>query len=378
MYISTLCAARIVIKTKDINSSSSLKPRMRPENIFQELNLQRLLETSLPDFILSFAFFTSVVYSVLGKKFDHQRSAITMSASLGLALSFGLIWWEQSTGYSVKNLGPVAVGFALIILAYVMYHSVQKVGGSWAGAGIAMGASLLIASVLGTSWPIDAQIIQTIITVSLIVGILSFLMNQNRHLAVADARHDMRDLHWDRRTSKSLSKRLGRLKKQASSLSNHPEKARDLQAQLKEILPVEGQLTEQLAKLRTKAHRMRNGHVMRLKETYDILAKSPKSEKKKAAIELANRYRQLAGIDTRLERLDTAVAKYEQRIISLTQMAQTYGKKGNIAKLTDILREAQKFQHHNTRLFKLIERTENMLSAVASKVVQQTREAQKK
>lgn len=350
---------------------------MRPENIFQELNLQRLLETSLPDFVLSFAFFTSVVYSVLGKRFDHQRSAITMSASLGLALSFGLIWWEQSTGYSIKNLGPVAVGFALIILAFVMYQSIRKVGGSWAGAGIAMGASLLIASVLGTSWPIDAQVIQTIITVSLVVGILSFLMHQNRHLAVADTRHDMRDLYSDERVSKTLSKRLGKLKDQASSLSDHPEKASVFQAQLKKNLPVEGWLTERLAKLRARAHRMRKGHIMKLQETYNTFARLPDSDKKNAAADLATRYQQLTGIDTRLERLDSAVAEYEQRIISLTRMAQRYGEKGKFGKLPDILKEAQRLQHHNSKLLKIIERTENKLSAVARKVTQQTKEIRK-
>ena len=350
---------------------------MRPENIFQELNLQRLLETSLPDFVLSFAFFTSVVYSVLGKKFDHQRSAITMSASLGLALSFGLIWWEQSTGFSVKNLGPVAVGFALIILAFVMYQSIRKVGGSWAGGGIAMGASLLIASVLGTRWPIDAQVIQTIITVALIVGILSFLMHQNKHLAIADARHDMKDLYFNERVSKTLSKRLGKLKDQASSLTDHPEKASAFQAQLKKNLPVEGWLTERLAKLRARAHRMRNGHIMKLRETYNTFAKLPDSDKKNAAADLATRYQQLTGIDTRLERLDAAVAEYEQRIISLTQMAQRYGEKGNFGKLPEILKEAQMLQHHNSKLLKVIERTENKLSAVARKVAQQTQEARK-
>jgi hypothetical protein len=115
---------------------------MRLGNPFQDLVLGELFETVLPDLVLAFAFFTSICYAVLGKRFGQQRPAVAMSAAIGFALSVGLVWWEQSTGFSIKNLGPIAVGFAIIVLAFVIYNSIRQVGGSWAGTGIAIGVCL--------------------------------------------------------------------------------------------------------------------------------------------------------------------------------------------------------------------------------------------
>ncbi len=102
-------------------------------NPFSDVALGELFETLLPDFILAFAFFTALTYAVLGKRFDRQRPAIAMSTAMGLALSVGLVWWEQRNGLSIRNLGPLAVGFAIIVLAGVMYQAIRQVGGSWAG-----------------------------------------------------------------------------------------------------------------------------------------------------------------------------------------------------------------------------------------------------
>jgi hypothetical protein len=45
-----------------------------------------LLETLLPDFILGFAFFTSLCFAVIGRQFQQKRPAVAASAALGLAL----------------------------------------------------------------------------------------------------------------------------------------------------------------------------------------------------------------------------------------------------------------------------------------------------
>ena len=134
------------------------------------------LSMLLPDFVLAFAFFTALCYGVLGPRFRLQRPAIVVSTSLGLALSAGIVWWEYVNALSIKNLGPVAVGFALVILAGVMYQAVRQVGGGWAGAGLALGVSLLVGWSLGLSWPVSREIVQTIIGVALTVGILAFLI----------------------------------------------------------------------------------------------------------------------------------------------------------------------------------------------------------
>lgn len=133
-----------------------------------------VLDTLLPDFVLSFAFFTAVIYAVLGKRFGHQRPAIAIAAALGAALSIGLVWWEQVNGLSIRNLGSIAVGFAVILLAGVIYQSIRGMGGNWAGAGIAIGACLLVGWIVGIDWPVDRGAVQAVMTVALTVGVIAF------------------------------------------------------------------------------------------------------------------------------------------------------------------------------------------------------------
>ena len=45
---------------------------MRLEDWRYDWHLEELLESYLPDFVLAFTFFTSVVYAVLGKRFEQQ------------------------------------------------------------------------------------------------------------------------------------------------------------------------------------------------------------------------------------------------------------------------------------------------------------------
>jgi hypothetical protein len=120
-------------------------------NPFSSFAFGEIFDSVLPDFVLAFTFFTALIYAVLGKRFGQQRPAIAASAALGLALSVGLVWWEQASGMSIRNLGPVAVGFAVLILAGVIHQAVRQTGGNWAGAGIALGASLLVAWIMGTN-----------------------------------------------------------------------------------------------------------------------------------------------------------------------------------------------------------------------------------
>jgi len=358
---------------------------MRLKNLFYDLNFHELLESLLADFMLAFAFFTSIVYAVLCKRFEQQRPAITMSAVIGFALSVGLVWWERANDFSIKDLGPIAVGFAILVLAFVMYQAIRRVGGSWAGAGITIGACILITSLLGINVPVNPEAIQTITIVALIVGILAFLYHSRGHVihfphistGLPDVRHDMSDLYRNRHLSNQLTKRIRKLHKEANILNEHPEDAADILLQLKRMLPAEGYLTERMAELRAKAHRIRNGHIARLEETRHVFAKLPTSAKKKASAELTVRYNRLIGTDTRLERLDKAVAENERRIKELTRKAQKYTANYEHQKLCDCLKEAQKLQHHNSKIFKIIDRTEAKLTAIAKNVARQVKQVNK-
>ena len=359
---------------------------MRFANPFEDLAIGQLFETLLPDFVLAFAFFTSICYAVLGKRFGQQRPAIAMSATIGFALAVGLVWWEQANQFSIRDLGPIAVGFAIIILAYVMYHAIGQVGGSWAGAGVALGASIMISKVLGLKLPLDSEVVLTVMIVALIVGILSFLSHRHFNYPklqysrpfVRGIRHDMSDLYRDKRLSNRLTKKMKDIRHKTEKLDEHPEENKEILPQLRKVLPAEGWLTQRMAQLRAKAHRIRNGHVARLKETRNVFSKLPTSVKKKAAAELADRYNQIIGIDTRLIRLDKAVAENERRIYQLTQEAQRYTARSDPGKLRDAIRAAEKLQRHNSKLFKIIVRTENKLARVAMQVADKTRELNKK
>ena len=358
---------------------------MRLEYWWQDWHIEKLLESYLPDFVLAFAFFTSVVYAVLGKRFEQQRPAIAMSAAIGIALSFGLVWWEQANDFSIKDLGPIAVGFAILLLAFIMYQCIRHVGGSWAGAGITLGASIIIAQLLGMPVPIDAQIIQTVIVVALIFGLLA-LMSHRHHLNprvrftqpdLPDIKHTMADLYRQRHLSRKLDHGLRTLRKEAKTLHEHPEEVADIATQIKRMLPAQGYLTERMAQLRAKAHQVRNGHIARLEETRDAFVKLPTSAKKKASAELAAEYNQMVGIDTRLERLDKAIAENEKRIRELTEKAREYTAKYDYRGLVEALKDAEKLQHHNSKLIKIITRTEKKLSAIAKKVITEVKQIEK-
>ena len=355
---------------------------MTPRMTLADSGLGELLETLVPDFVLAFAFFTALVYAILGKRFDRQRPAIAMSVALGLALAVGLVWWERDHGWSIRNLGPVAVGFAVILLGMVLYQAIRQVGGSWAGAGIALGASILIAWILEVDWPVDPQVVQTVTIVSLLVGILAFALRHRAFSAIARSlparvsreraaiRHDMSDLHRDRRVGKGLHRELKRVRRRADSLPKHPQEARKIMLQLRRVLPAEGWLTQQLAQLRAKAHRVRQGHVARIEEIRQAIAGLPTAARKQASDELIARSRQLR-LDRRIERLDKAVAANEATIRQLTRQAQQALADHDPQRLTVLVKEAEGLQKHNARLLKTIQHTEQRLADIAGQVAQE-------
>ena len=359
---------------------------MTANNWWYERQIAELMESLLPDFILAFAFFTSIAYAMLGKRFESQRPAIAMSTAMGLALSVGLVWWERINGFSIKDLGPIAIGFAVLVLAFVMYQSIRQIGGSWAGAGITIGVSILIAKVLKLPIPLDAEVIQTTIAVALLVGVIFLFGKHDRSSSsIKTVRHHMKteipsqtELYRDRHISENLTKGLRDLGKKNKESNGRPEEVQDVVTQIKKMLPVQGYLTERVAQLRARAHQVRNGHIARLTETRKDFAGLPATAKKRAAANLAARYAQLIGIDTRLERLDKAVAETELRIRQLTQEAMQQAKGYNHQGLYHTLKQAERLQSHNSKLFKIIEKTEHVLTDLVHKVTQEVRQFEKK
>ena len=250
---------------------------MTPDSLYQSMDIASLFETLLPDFVLAFAFFTALSYAMLSKRLGQQRPAAIASASIGLAMALGLVWWEQRIGLSVKNLGSLAAGFAILLVALVMHQVIRHIGGRWAGAGISVGAALMIAQMLQISWPIRGDILQGTMIVALVVGILAFLMHHGRGLRnfsnpsmdPAPVRHDMRDLDRAVGVSHALKRNLHRTIQEADGLHDHPDQAGDILFQIKRMLLAEGYLTQRMVLLKAHAHRMREGQIAEIEETRD-------------------------------------------------------------------------------------------------------------
>ncbi|MGD2109981.1 MAG: hypothetical protein PVI86_11390 [Phycisphaerae bacterium] len=355
---------------------------MTADNILE--SAFRLFETLLPDFVLAFTFFTALSYATLSRFFGKQRPAVAMSGALGLALAVGLVWWERDHGRSIRDLGPVGIVFAIAVLALVVFGAIKPKGGTWAAAGLALGICVGIALTFGVVGPGAIEFVQGAAVLALIVGCLLFLVHQHTtkshslsvpapsRAEIAQLRREVLNTHRDHDTANWLRRGLHKLRFDGGDLFEHPEERTDVLLQLRRILPAEGWLTDQMAQLRKKAYYIRKGHVAKLEETKHIYAKLGTPEKRKAAIELAARYRKLIGMDERLERLDKAVAETERRIKELTKEAHDAVAGYEFQKVEGLLKNAEKLQAHNTRLIKAIGRTEEKLVKVAEAVARET------
>ena len=345
-------------------------------NPFFGLPFGDLFETLLPDFLLAFTFFTSLAYAVLGRKLDRQRPAAAMSAALGMALSVGLVWWEHSNNLTIRDLGPLAVGFALLALAGIMFQSIRQVGGSWAGSAIALAITMFIGSILGVRWPWSGLLQQFALFIILIAGVGAFLMHHRGRTAPTPASswparpvsvsNDLSDLYRDRQVSKQLDSGMEHLRRESNWLGRNSDTAADIKRQLERMLPAEGWLTRRLANLREKAYQIRMGRLAQINELQFQIKAMPAGATKTAVREIKSLYKELQ-FDRRLERLDKSVAETEKRIGEVTKATIKSLQGNEYRRVPDLLDQAKKLQHHNTALIQNIERTEERLLALARK-----------
>ncbi|MEX2389239.1 MAG: hypothetical protein WD534_15280 [Phycisphaeraceae bacterium] len=348
---------------------------------FEDLGYRDLLDTLLPDFALGFTFFTALSYAVLSRRFEHQRSAAAMSVALGLALALGQIWWQYEREISLRQLGPVAVGMAVLMLAAVIYQAFSGLGGAWAGAGIALGASLLIGTLVGLDLPVAGDVLAVFVTMALAAGGVAFLLHRYQHdrsraapvagrVATADVESDVKELDHLRRQSRELHDELDRLRARSRQLDDRPDLEQQVKTHLVRTLPVQGWLTERLAALRERAHLAREGQIHRITQLSRTVRDLPKAQRKAAIRELKSRYRQMR-LDERIERLDASVAEAERRIVQLTQRAQQCLAEHDHQQLSTVLAACTKLQKQVTKLVTLIERAEEKLLREAKAATRQ-------
>lgn len=344
-----------------------------------ELGLVNLFESLFADFVLALTFFTALAYAVLNRRFEHQRSAVAISTALGLALAVGLVWWEQDHGWSIRDLGPVAVGFGLLVLAVVMYQALSRAGGKLVGAAFTFGASLLIASLLELPVPLRGVLIQLVALGLIGAGIAALVVRRRRDPPAnvsspetESIHHDLSDLFVDRQMADRITERLKGLRDVSGHISERPGLADQVRDQLRHLLPAEGQLTEHLARFREKMALAQQGQMARINELQSELRHLPPEMRESAGEELAARIRQLR-LDRRLDRLDRSVAEAERRLRDLTVQAERALENRRYDVVPDLLDTAARIQQHAKKLLEAIDRTERKLLRAAEEAARAAR-----
>lgn len=130
---------------------------------------------------------------------------------------------EAEHSFSIRSLGPLVVGFAVLLLAAVMYRAIRNIGGSLAAITLSLGLSLLIGWVIGIPSLVSAEVLQTITTVALLVGILALVIHRHaRHdwfpqrlHTVPTVRNDLRSLYRDQHLADRLAHNLRHVRREA-------------------------------------------------------------------------------------------------------------------------------------------------------------------
>lgn len=381
------------------------------------LALGALFETLLPDLLLGFVFFTALSFAVLGRRFDRKRPAVALSTAIGAALSIALVWWEYDHRLSIRNLGPLSIGLVLLVLGIVMYQATARIGGIWAGGCLAIGMSLMVGTLFGLGWPVQQQIVHTVILVTLTSGAIAFLLHH--HHAPPDSKPVTRsawipptshvpeggvwkapnpsapktpwapevgvpgagagagvpggagnvyDIDDDHRIAMCIADALDQAQVRSRRLNTCPAEAEAIKSRLVRVIPLQGKLTERLAILRETARHAREGQLARINTLQARMKALSPAQRNAAADEIANRYHQLQ-FDIRLQRLDGAVAEAERRTRDLTERAERALAAGDYAAVSQLLAAASKLQHQCAKLIETIERTEHKLLAEARRLV---------
>jgi len=357
------------------------------------------------DLGIGLVFFTALSFAVLGRRFEHKRSAAAVSAAMGLALSIGLVAWEIRSGYRLADLGTIAAGFGLVMIALVIYHAMRRVGGHWAGALTALGASLLIGQVVGLAglnhW-MNGVLVPLASLGLIAAGVMKLMMHP--HAAGPTASTPSNPAVWRpspkaarpspaevpeqtadpvreiteqvhaiddvRRLSDRLEDHLAISQRDAQLLTAQPQLAALLRRQLAVMLPESQAVTRRLADLRAKAQMMRLGHLAKIRKLAPQVPRLPPQAARAASQQLRETYKE-ARLETRLDRLDRAAIQAEQRIASIVATVNHMLDAGRYDHAAHELHKAEKLGHQVQRLIKQIESDEKRVLALAVKATRQ-------
>ena len=96
------------------------------------------------DFFIFLMIFLGIAYGVLGQHFKEGTKMVVVG--VGLALAFGLLLWEEQTGFSIiGSLGPFVAILLVFLLAMSFFYLLGKFAHfSGRGVMIAIGVSIFI------------------------------------------------------------------------------------------------------------------------------------------------------------------------------------------------------------------------------------------
>ncbi len=136
------------------------------------------------DFFLSLLIFLGLTQAVFENTHLSSQSK-TLSIGLSLSLSFGLIFWERQTGLNLLSLGPLAFLFLLILIYFVIFQLMQKLGtgywtaGAWAYVIIFSILSIVQNPLIG--WFVDINLfnlLHMLFWIAILVGIVGLFVDR--------------------------------------------------------------------------------------------------------------------------------------------------------------------------------------------------------
>ena len=119
-----------MILSSAITGLGFLQKGLRP---LEYLDISKLYEsyTVFIDFAIYLMVFVGISQITLGSRFQGKGGkAITIAIGISLALSLAIS--EKYLGFSLRSLGPIAVGIFLAILSVMIYRLIKQLGGDFA------------------------------------------------------------------------------------------------------------------------------------------------------------------------------------------------------------------------------------------------------
>ncbi len=353
----------------------------------------------LIDFLIALVFFTALAFAVLGRRLGHARAGAAASAALGFALALGLAAWEVNTGWRISDIGPIAAGFGLIVIALVIYHAMKKIGGQWAGVLIALGSASLIGQVL--SLPGLSNLLHGVVLPLVGIGLLAAGMMRLSHHhqtpypnvspsnaitpapiavpapndleEVRDSQEQVHAIDDVHRLADRIERTLSDTDRYGRALPAHPDLARLIRQQVDAVLPATQQITRQLAELRAHTELVRRGHLAKIRRLAPVVPKLDPTAARLASKRLRDLYDE-ASLGQRLERLDQAAAATEQRITqTITSVRQSLDA-ARYHEAASALRRAELLGRQAKKLIAQIDKQQKRVLALAIDAAKQSKE----